>query len=166
MDKERANFQAAVSDLVKAFGVRAVPVVMPHEEGPEFKSIVDLITMKLNLYKDDLSGACEVKEVPPELSEKAQKLREQMVEAIVETDDTLMEKYLEGGEVTEEELKKGLREGVLTKKFIPVLCGSAYNNMGINLLMDMINDCLPSPIERGPVKASDPKSGEEVSRAG
>lgn len=164
MDKERADFKMAVDDLEKAFDVKAVPVAIPHGEGLEFKGVVDLVEMKLKLYKDDLSGSFDVKDVPPELAEKAGKMREEMVEAIVETDDALTEKYLEGGEVTAEELKKGLREGELAKKFIPLACGSAYNNIAVNILMDMINDCLPSPLEKGPAKCVDPKSGEEVSR--
>lgn len=165
MDKERANFKMAVDDLEKAFDVKAVPVAIPHGEGLEFKGVVDLVEMKLKLYKDDLSGSFDVKDVPPELAEKAGKMREEMVEAIVETDDALTEKYLEGEEVTAEELKKGLREGELTKKFIPLACGSAYNNIAVNILMDMINDCLPSPLEKGPAKCIDTKSSEEVSRA-
>jgi elongation factor G len=164
MDRERANFLTAVDDMERSFEVKGVPIHIPLNKGPEFNGVVDLLPMKLFLYKEDLSGNYEVKDVPAELKEKAGKMREEMVEAIVETDDALMEKYLEGGEVTVEELTKGLREGVLTKKLLPVLCGSAYKNMGINLLMDMINHCLPSPLDRPMVKGTDPKSGEEVSK--
>jgi elongation factor G len=164
LDRERADFLMALGEMEKVLGVKGLPIQIPLEQGLGFKGVVDLLSMKLFLYKDDLSGKYEVKDVPSELKEKADKMREEMIEAIVETDDALMEKYLEGGEVTVDELKKGLREGVLTKKFVPVLCGSAYKNMGINLLMDIINHCLPSPLDRDVVKGTDPKSGEEVSR--
>jgi elongation factor G len=164
LDRERANFSTAVDDMEKILGVKGVPIQMPLDEGPGFKGVVDLLSMKLFCYKDDLSGNSEKKDVPEELGEKASKMRETMVEAIVETDDAIMEKYLEGGEVSIDELKKGLREGVLTNKFVPVLCGSANKNMGINLLVDSINHCLPSPLERGAAKGTDPKGGGEVSR--
>jgi elongation factor G len=164
LDRERANFLTTVDDMERSLEVKGVPIHIPLDRGPGFNGVVDLLSMKLFLYKEDLSGNYDVKDVPAELKEKADKMREEMVEAIVETDDAMMEKYLEGGEVTVEELKEGLRKGVITKKFMPVLCGSAYNNMGINLLMDMINLCLPSPLDRPAMTGTDPKSGEEASR--
>ena len=179
MDRERANFLRAVDDLEKVLGVKAVAVQLPVTEGPGFNSVVDLITMKLHRYPDGGHGKKVIEDLPADhdgdrdsdlknLRERAEAAREIMVEAIVETDDALTEKYLDGGEITEAELIRGLREGVITKRFVPVLCGSALTGTGVDLLMDTIIDSLPSPLDRGPTrgfkKGTDPDSGEEVTR--
>ena len=168
MDRERASFFRAVDDMEKVLKIKGVPMQMPIGEAENFKGVVDLMTMKAYYYKDDSSGGFDVKAVPEELKEKASRLREGMVENIVEADDELMEKYLDGEEITAEELKRGLRESVLTRKFIPVFMGSAFKNMGVNLLMDFINLCLPSPLDkgtiRGVIRGKDPATGDEVTR--
>lgn len=168
MDRERASFFRAVDDMERVLKVKGVPVQIPIGEGPEFKGLVDLFSMKAYIYKDDGSGSSEIKDIPPELKKEAAKMRESMVAAIVESDDALTEKYLNSEEIKDEELKKALREGVLTRRFIPVFLGSAYNNIGIKSLMDAVNLCLPSPLDkgtiRGVIKGKNPKTGEEVVR--
>ncbi|GMR04836.1 MAG: elongation factor G [Thermodesulfobacteriota bacterium] len=168
VDRERANYLRAVDDMEKVLKVRGVPMQIPVGEGGSFKGVVDLLTMKSYIYKDDASGGFTVEAVPDELSAEASKMRERMIESIVEADDDLMERYLEGEELSADELKKGLREGVLTRKFVPVFIGSALKNIGINFLMDSINTCLPSPQDKGSIKGTakgtNPETGEEVTR--
>ncbi|MDP2690156.1 MAG: elongation factor G, partial [Deltaproteobacteria bacterium] len=130
--------------------------------------VVDLIDMKAHIYGDDGSGAFEAAEIPKELARDAARMRDGMVATIAETDDRLTEKYLNGEEITADELKKALREGVLTRRFIPVYLGSALKNIGVNLLMDAINLALPSPADkgaiRGVIKGVNPETGEEEVR--
>lgn len=168
MDRERASFLRAVDDMEKVLGVKGVPVQMPLGEGPEFNGVVDLLSMKAYLYKDGSSGAFEVKTIPAGAEKEALKMRDNMIAAAAELDEALAERYLNGAEITVAELKKALREGVLTRRFIPVFMGSAYKNMGVNLLMDGINRMLPSPLDkgaiRGVIKGRDPRTGEEAKR--
>lgn len=149
MDKERADFLKAVDDMEKSLGARAVIVTFPIGAEENFKGTIDLLTMKARIYKFDEKGTYDEVDIPAELLDEAQQLREQMVEAIAESDDELMEKYLEGEELTQEELLKGLREGTLTKVFTPVFCGSALANIGVRQLLDYIVACLPSPVDKG-----------------
>lgn len=166
MDRERANFLRAVDDMEKVLKVKGVAVAVPVGVEADFKGVIDLLQMKAYIYRDDLSGNYETKDIPPELLDEARGMRERLVEAIVEVDDVLMERYLNGEETTIDELRKGLREGVLTRRFIPVLCGSAYKNIGIQPLMDYINLSLPSPLDkgvtRGVIKGKNPVTGGEL----
>lgn len=168
MDRERASFLRAVDDMEKVLKVKGVPIQIPIGEAEGFKGLIDLLEMKAYYYKDDFSGQFEVKSIPADLADEAAKMRDSMIAAIAESDETLTEKYLNGDEITTDEIKTALREGVLTKRFIPVLLGSAYKNMGVNLLMDAVNLTLPSPIDkgaiRGVIKGSNPKTGEAVTR--
>lgn len=168
MDRERASFLRAVDDMEKVLKVKGVPVQMPVGEGPQFKGVVDLVSMKAYIYRDDMSGGYEVKEVPKELKAQADRMREEMVASVVEADDALTEKYLNGEAIPEADLLKAIREGVLTRRFIPVFLGSASKNIGVNLLMDAVNLTLPSPLDkgtiRGVVKGKNPSTGEEVER--
>lgn len=169
MDRERASSVRVLDDIEKILGVKGVPMQVPIGEGEAFKGVVDLLSMKAYVYKDDASGGFDTVAIPEEVAAEAEKMREAMVESIVEVDDDLMERYLDGGKVTDDELKKGLREGVLTRKFMPVYLGSATSNIGVNLLMDAIDLCLPSPLDKGNIKGiikgKDPKTGEEIERA-
>ncbi len=168
MDRERASFLRAVDDMEKVLKVKGVPIHVPINEGPGFSGIVDLLSMKAFIYKDDFSGGYEVKSIPDNIKKVAEKMREELVVAVVEADDALTEKYLNGTAISIEELKKAIREGVLTRRFIPVLLGSAYKNIGVNLLMDAVNLSLPSPLDkgviRGVLRGKNPKTGEEVRR--
>ncbi|WP_303723077.1 elongation factor G [Malonomonas rubra] len=164
MDKERADFLKAVDDMEKSLGARAVVVTMPIGAEAEFKGTIDLLRMKARLYQFDEKGTYEEGEIPAEYQEEAERLREQLIEAIAESDDDLMEKYLEGEELSEEELYRGLREGVLTSVFTPVFCGSATANIGIRQLMDYIVTCLPSPIDKGIQYGVKPDTDVQVER--
>ncbi|MBI5233890.1 MAG: GTP-binding protein, partial [Deltaproteobacteria bacterium] len=147
MDKERADFESAVVEMEKVLGLRAVRLYIPIGEGPGFKAVVDLLLRKAYIYRDDLSGAYETKDVPAELKDKAAAMREAAVETIVEADDALTEKYLDGKTITDEELAAALRKGTLDMRFVPVVMGSAQKNMGVCQLLDTINMCLPSPLD-------------------
>lgn len=164
MDKERADFLKAVDDMEKSLGARAVVVTMPIGAEEEFKGTIDLIKMRARLYKFDEKGTYDEVDIPAELMEEAVRLREQLLEAIAEADDELMEKYLEGEALTEEEMYRGLREGVLTSVFTPVFCGSATANIGVRQLMDYIVACLPSPVDKGLQVGVKPGTEEPVER--
>jgi elongation factor G len=166
MDRERASFLRAVDDMEKVLKVKGVPMQIPMGEGPEFTGLIDLMEMKAHTCSPDGSGAFETSEIPAQYRNDAAAMRENMVAAIVESDDALTEKYLDGQKIAAEELRKALREGVLTRRFIPVYLGSALKNMGVNFLMDAVNLTLPSPLDkgmiRGHIKGIDPRSGQEI----
>ena len=164
MDRERANFLRAVDDMEKTLKVKGVAIQLPIGAEDGFKGVIDLITMKAYMFGDDGSGKFDAVDVPEELMQEAEGLRVKLVEAVAETDDILLEKYLEGGEISKEEIYKGLREVVITNKFVPVLCGSAIKNIGVQQLMDAVNLYLSSPLDKGIVKGKDPKTGEEIER--
>ncbi len=164
MDRERADFLKAVDDMSKSLGTRAVVVTAPVGAEENFRGVIDLVRMKACLYENDLSGNCREEDIPEELLEEAERLRFQLMEAAAEADDELMEKYLEEETLSEDEILKGLREGVLTGVFTPVFCGSALANMGVNQLLDYIVHCLPSPIDKGVQLGKNPKTGEPEER--
>src|SRR5690606_40360071 len=115
------------------------------------------------VYTDDLGTRTELAEIPAEVADEVAAAREKMIEAIVEHDEELMEKYLEGEEITPEELKRGLRKACLASRAVPVLCGSSFKNKGVQLLLDAIVDYLPSPLDLPPVRGIDPRSEEHTS---
>jgi elongation factor G len=161
MDMERADFLKVVEEVRKTFPSQTiVPVQLPIGGEGNFKGVVDLIHKKAYLYREDGSGQFEIKEVPPDLKEEAERLREKLVEAVVEMDDQLMEKYLESGEVSTEEVVQCLRKGTMARKLVPALCGSSIRNIGIQSLLNMMISCFPSPLERGPVRGKNVKTGE------
>jgi len=166
MDRERASFLRAVDDMEKVLKVKGVPMQIPLGEGPDFKGLIDLVTMKAYIYKDDGSGAFEAKDIPKDRAADAKAMRESMVASVAEADEALTERYLNGEEIKIDDLLRALREGVLTRRFVPVYLGSALKNMGVNLLMDAVNLTLPSPLDkgiiRGHIKGTDPRTGEEL----
>ncbi len=164
MDKERADFLKAVDDMEKSLGARAVIVTMPIGAEEDFKGTIDLIKMRARLYKFDEKGTYDEVDIPAEMMDEAEGLREQLLEAIAESDDELMEKYLEGEALTEEEMYHGLREGVLTSVFTPVFCGSATANIGVRQLMDYIVACMPSPVDKGVQVGVKPFTEDPVER--
>jgi elongation factor G len=165
MDVERADFLRVVEETKKAFPSQpAVPVQLPIGKEGNFKGVVDLIHQKAYVYREDGSGQFERREVPPEIKEEVDRLREKMVEAVVEMDDELMEKYLESGEVSTEEILKCLRKGTLERKIVPAVCGSSTRNVGIHPLLDLIILCFPSPLERGAVEGKNPRTGGTETR--
>ncbi|MFN3396797.1 MAG: elongation factor G, partial [Thermodesulfovibrionales bacterium] len=164
MDKENASFSRAISEIEKSFDSEAIPLQIPIGSGDTFKGIVDLINMKAFNFTD---GKAKEIDIPSEIITEVEGFRKKLIEKIAEADDTLLERYLEGGELTSDEIIKGIREGSLTRRFIPVSCGSATKNIGINKLIDDIILCLPSPVEMArisPVRGKNPKDGKEVER--
>jgi elongation factor G len=165
MDMERADFFKVVEEVKKNFPTMvAVPVQLPIGGEGNFKGMVDLIQMKAYFYREDGSGQFELKEIPPDLKGEADRLREKLVETVVEMDDQLMEKYLESGEVSTEEMVRCLRKGTTERKLVPALCGSSTRNIGIHPLLDLMISCFPSPLERGPAQGKNPKTGEPETR--
>ncbi len=163
MDRERADFDNAIAEISDILKVSAVPVQLPIGKEAGFKGVVDLFRMKALVYKGD-SGEYEVADIPADLAEAAKKAREKLVESSAEADDALIEKYLEGTELSEEEIRNGFRAGIAAKKFLPVLCGSAVRNIAVHPLLDMINFALPDPSYRKEVAGKNPKSGEAATR--
>ncbi len=165
MDVERADFIKVVEEVRKIFPSQPViPAQLPIGREGGFKGVVDLIQKKAYLYRDDGSGQFEVKEVPPEMKEEVDRHRERLVEAAVEMDDQLMEKYLESGEVSTEEILRCLRKGTMERRLVPAVCGSSVRNIGIQPLLNTMILYFPSPLERGPVKGKNPKTGEPEER--
>ncbi len=164
LDRERADFLKTVDDLSKTLKTRAVAVAMPVGEGETFKGIIELVDMKARFFKFDETGSYDETDIPAEYLPEAERLRTLMVEAAAEGDDELMEKYLEQGELSRDEILRGLREGTLTKVFTPVLCGSATANIGVRNLLNFIINCLPSPIDKGTQYGTNPKTSEKEQR--
>ncbi len=165
IDKERADFFRAVSDMEKSFCKNAVVLQLPIGLEDKFAGAVDLISMKSLLFAKDGSGKIEEKDVPADLKDQVATYRKKMVEQIAETDDALLEKYLDKGDLAKEELIAGLKHATIGGGLLPVLCGSPVKNMGIGPLLDMIVTCLPSPAEHArivQVKGTDPKTGSDI----
>ncbi len=160
MDRERADFFGTVKDVAKTFKPRPVALQVPIGAEDNFKGIVELISQKAYVYGEN--GKSSAGEIPAELQEQVASQRETLIENIAEADDTLLEKYLDGQTLTEEELSLGLRAGALARSFVPVLCGSATKNIGIDRLMDCASACLPSPLDRGAKVGTDPQTGESL----
>ena len=147
LDKELADYDGVLEALQEHFGQSVVPFQVPVNQGVGFNQIVDVLKMKLYTYATDGSGKVEEGEVPSDLQERAEAIREQVMDAAAESDDDLMEKYLEEGELTTEEVFKGLRTGVVNQTLIPVICGSASHNIGTDRLLDFLTDEMPSPMD-------------------
>jgi elongation factor G len=163
MDRERANFAGAIESVKTILGRKATPIYLPLGAEDTFRGLIDLVNMKALVF-DDSRGKFKTENVPGEMMEEIRKARESMVEDIAECDDALMDKYLESGELTVEELYAGLRKGVLSGSLAPATCGSAAKNIGMIPLMDMIVRYLPSPIDRGAVTGKVPGTDKEVKR--
>ena len=164
MDRERADFEKAVAEIAEILKIVAVPVQLPIGREAGFRGVVDLFRMKALLYKGE-TGEFETADVPKDLEAAAAKAREKLIEASAEADDALLEKYLEGNELSEDEIRNGFMAGIRGMKFLPVLCGSALRNIAIHPLLDMINLALPDPSRRKEVKGTNPKGKAEETRA-
>lgn len=152
MDRVGANFARVVDQVKNRLRANAVPIQLPIGAEDQMKGIIDLIEMKAHIYTNDIGTDIEITEIPEELRDEAQIMRAEMVEAIVEHDDALMEKYLEGAEIAVEDLKKTLRKAVCEVKIVPVTCGTAFKNKGVQLLLDAVVDYLPSPLDVPPIQ--------------
>lgn len=164
MDRVGANFQNGVSMIRERLGANAVPIQLPIGAEDDFRGIVDLIENKAIVYSDDLGTVTDETEIPADMQDEVEAARLEMIEAIVEHDEELMEKYLEGEEVTPDELRRALRSACLSVDVVPVLCGSSFKNKGVQPLLDAIVDFLPSPADIPPVKGTNPRTDEEIER--
>ena len=164
IDKEGADFNFVLNSIWNRLTPNAVAIQIPIGERNEFSGVVDLIKMKAYSFEGAMGEKVVESEVPAELLEKAKAMREKMVEKISETDDALTEKYLNGEEISIDELKVALRKAVIAVKIVPVLTGTALRNKGVQLVLDAVTEYLPSPIDIPPVKGINPTNGEEVER--
>ncbi|MBO4367450.1 MAG: elongation factor G [Clostridia bacterium] len=165
MDITGADFERVVSMMKERLKSNAVPIQMPIGAESTFTGIIDLITMKAEIYEDELGTIMDETEIPEELRDKAEEMRSAMIEAIAEVDDSIMEKYFEGEELTIGELKAAIRTATIAGTMNPVLCGTSYRNKGVQPLLDAVVEYLPSPIDIPPVEGTDPDSGEQITRA-
>ncbi len=165
MDRVGADFLAAVETMVEKLGARPVAVQLPIGKEDMFRGPIDLVTMKAYYFDDETLGA-KYKEgdIPEEYMDLAKEYREKLLETISDADETLMDKYLNGEDITTAEIKSALRKGTIEMKFTPVLCGSAFKNKGVQLLLDAIVDYLPSPLDIPPVTGINPSDNSEVKR--
>jgi len=164
MDIMGADFYNVVDMIKERLHPNAVPIQLPIGKEETFTGIIDLMKMKAYIYKDDLGKEIVEEEIPEDMKDKAEEYRMAMIEAIAETDEELMMLYLEGEELTEEQLKKALRAATIKVEIIPVLCGSAYKNKGVQKLLDAVLDYLPAPTDIPAIKGIIPDTGEEVER--
>ncbi|OGW16352.1 MAG: translation elongation factor G, partial [Nitrospirae bacterium GWA2_42_11] len=165
MDKIGADFFESVKSMVDRLKANPVPIQIPIGAENTFRGPVDLITMKAVYFDDETLGAKYViEEIPADLQEVAREYRDKMIEKLADHDDIIMEKYLGGEEITEEEIKKALRKATISMKLNPVLCGSSFKNKGVQLLLDAIVEYLPSPIDLPPVKGLNPDNEGEIER--
>ena len=161
MDINGANFFNAIDMMHERLHTNAIPILLPIGKEDTFKGVVDIITKKADIYKDDLGKEIEVTDVPDDMKADVEKYRQMILEVAAETDDALMEKFFETGDLSEEEIKKGLRAATLAMKVTPVLCGSSYKNKGVQNLLDAIVDYLPSPTDVGHITGTTPDGAEE-----
>ncbi|MDH3828069.1 MAG: elongation factor G, partial [Desulfobacterales bacterium] len=163
LDRERADFNRAFEDAKVSFEPKPIILQLPIGAETEFKGVVDLIRNKAYVYGAD--GNPKKEDIPAEMQELVESEREALIENIAEADDALIERYLEGEELSDEELNAALRSGTLSNTFVPVVCGSATQNIGIDLLMDFVTTSMPSPVDRGARTGVDYSTGDEIERA-
>ena len=164
MDITGADFYHVLDMIHQRLRANAVPIQLPIGKDMTFRGIVDLMTMEADVYYDELGKDMRVEEIPADMLEQAQLYREQMVEAIASTDDDLMEKYLEGEEISVDELKAALRKATIANEIVPVVCGTSYRNKGVQKLLDAIIDFMPAPTDIPPISGINPKTDEEEVR--
>jgi len=164
MDIMGANFFNVIEMMKERLGANSVAIQVPIGKEDTFKGVVDLLTMKAIIYVDDLGKVSQETEIPDEVKDIAEEYRIKLLEAVAETDEEIMMKYLEGEEITVEELKAAIRKATINMQMTPVLCGSSYRNKGVQPLLDAVVDYLPSPVDIAAVKGFSPETGEEIER--
>jgi elongation factor G len=164
LDRERADFFKAMEETSQTFNIKATPVFLPLGAEDKFKGLVDLIKMKAYIFSKDGSGNFESGDIPADMDDTVSEWREKMIENIVEVNDELMEKYLEGEDLSDSEIENTLIQGIKSRMLVPILCGSAVLNIGVSQLMDLIIRGFPSPLERGSKEGTKPDSEEVVER--
>ena len=164
MDILGANFYRVVDMIHDRLKANAVPVQLPIGSESDFVGIIDLINMKAEIYKDDLGKEIEETEIPENMREEAESWREKLVESVAETDEELMMKFLEGEEITIDEIKTVIRQQTIAGEMYPVFCGSAYKNKGVQMMLDGVVDYMPSPVDIPAIKGINPDTEEEDER--
>ncbi|MCD7770878.1 MAG: elongation factor G [Oscillospiraceae bacterium] len=164
MDIMGANFYHVLDMIHQRLKANAVPIQLPIGSETFFKGIIDLLEMKAYVYYNELGTDIRVEDIPENMVEEAEKYRQQMVESVAELNDDLMEKYLDGGELTIEELKADIRAATIANKMVPVVCGTSYKNKGVQKLLDAIVDYMPAPTDIEDIKGINPETGEEETR--
>lgn len=161
LDRTGADFYADVQSIHERLTKNAYPLQLPIGAEANFRGIIDLLTRKAYIYKDEMGKEIVEEEVPADMKTKVEEYRGKLVEAIVENDETLMDKYLSGEEILVDDLKKILRKAVIANTIVPILCGSALKNKGVQFMLDAVNDYLPSPLDIPPVEGFDPREKEK-----
>ena len=164
MDTMGADFYRCVQMLHDRLHANGVPIQLPVGQEDTFKGIIDLIDMQADIYYDDMGNDVRVEPIPEDMQEKAQEYHDKLIEAVAETDEELMMKYLEGEELTKEEIKAALRKATISNEIVPVVCGSSYKNRGVQKLLDAIVDYMPAPTDVAAIKGTNPETGEEEDR--
>ncbi len=164
MDTMGADFYRCVQMLHDRLHANGVPIQLPVGQEDTFKGIIDLIDMQADIYYDDMGNDVRVEPIPEDMQEKAQEYHDKLIEAVAETDEELMMKYLEGEELTKEEVKAALRKATISNEIVPVVCGSSYKNRGVQKLLDAIVDYMPAPTDVAAIKGTNPETGEEEDR--
>ncbi len=164
MDIMGANFFRVVNMVKDRLKANAVPIQLPIGAEETFVGIIDLVTMKAEIYKDDLGKEIEITDIPADLTDLAQEWREKLVESVCETDEELMMMYLEGEEPTMEQIKAAIRQETIAGRMVPVVCGSSYKNKGVQMMLDAVVDYMPSPLDIPAIKGVNPETGEEDER--
>lgn len=164
MDKMGANFFYSVGTMIERLKANAVPIQLPIGAEDTFNTIIDLVTMKATRYHNDEGTDLEVIEIPADHLDQAQEYRDKLIEALSDFDEEVMEKYLNGEEVSVEELKKAIRKSTINNEIVPVLCGTAYKHKGVRLVLDAVVDYLPNPLDVPQMKGFDPDTNEEIVR--
>jgi len=162
MDRVGASYERTIASIIERLGANPIPMQLPIGSEAAFRGVVDLLTMEAIIWEDDLGKAPRIVEVPDDLKDQAEEARAFMVEKIAELDDHLTVKYLEGEEISVDELKAGLRKGVIANKCYPIFAGSSLRNKGVQVLLDAVIDYLPSPMEIPAVKATDARTGDVI----
>ena len=165
MDTMGADFYRCVQMLHDRLHANGVPIQLPVGQEDTFKGIIDLIDMQADIYYDDMGNDVRVEPIPEDMQEKAQEYHDKLIEAVAETDEELMMKYLDGEELTKGEIKAALRKATISNEIVPVVCGSSYKNRGVQKLLDAIVDYMPAPTDVEAIKGTNPETGEEEDRA-
>ena len=164
LDRLGANFERVLGEVRERLGANAVAIQFPNASEEEFNAIVDIVEQKYRIYKDDLGDDIEITDIPEEFKAKTEEFRHTLIERLADVDDSIAEKYLEDQEITTDDIKKAIRQAVVTNEFLPVLCGSSLKNKGVQMVLDAVADYLPSPLDVPPVSGIDPDTKEEITR--
>ncbi|MGI6108371.1 MAG: elongation factor G [Eubacteriaceae bacterium] len=164
MDITGADFYRAVDMIRDRLGANPVCIQLPIGKETDFIGIIDLVKMKAEIYKDDLGEEIEITDIPDDMKEEAEEYREMMLEALYDVDEDLMEKALEGEEITEDEIKAAIRKGTIATDLVAVTCGSSYKNKGVQMMLDAVVDFMPSPLDVPAIKGTNPDTGEDEVR--